>query len=45
MPNKEKLLNRLKEMVDSLKKSNNVFALIGLGSVGNEMNRMDEYSV
>lgn len=44
MPHKEKLLYRLEEIGESLKKSNNAVALIGLGSVGNEISRIDEYS-
>ena len=44
MSSKEKLLKRLEEIGESLKKSNHALALIGLGSVGRELSRLDEYS-
>ncbi|MFT3890760.1 MAG: hypothetical protein QM730_03930 [Anaerolineales bacterium] len=38
------LLNRLNEIGQSLAQSRHALALIGLGSVGEELHRMDEYS-
>lgn len=44
MNNKSDLLKRLNEIGDSLKNSNNALALLGLGSVGKDLDRIDEYS-
>ena len=44
MNRKEILLKRLEEIGISLKQSGNALALLGLGSVGTELERMDEYS-
>ncbi|MEE4194757.1 MAG: hypothetical protein V2J07_06140 [Anaerolineae bacterium] len=44
MTSKEKLLTRLAEIGDSLAQRENALALIGLGSVGEDMDRLDEYS-
>ena len=44
MSNKEKLLSRLDEIGQVLKKSEKALALLGLGSVGIELGRLDEYS-
>lgn len=44
MSRKEKLLERLNQIGESLKKSNKALALIGLGSVGVELSRLDDYS-
>ena len=41
---KEKLLNRLNEIGQSLDRTGKALALIGLGSVGQELDRMDNYS-
>ncbi len=40
----EQLLNRLDEIGKSLSKTQNALALIGLGSVGTETNRLDQFS-
>lgn len=44
MDDKQKLLNRLEAIGGSLEKSNHALALIGLGSVGTELERLDQYS-
>jgi len=44
MNKKENLLKRLDEIGESLKISGNGLGLLGLGSVGNELQRLDEYS-
>ncbi|MBI2418369.1 MAG: hypothetical protein HYV28_10805, partial [Ignavibacteriales bacterium] len=44
MKRKEKLLFRLEEIGESIKNSGNALALIGLGSVGIELSRLDDYS-
>ena len=44
MDKKQHLLNRLDQIGQSLKKTNRALALIGQGSVGPEMDRLDEYS-
>jgi lincosamide nucleotidyltransferase B/F len=44
MDDTQKLLNRLEAIGQSLEKSNHALALIGLGSVGTELERLDEYS-
>lgn len=44
MDHKALLLNRLDEIAASLEKSGRALALIGLGSVGLELERLDEYS-
>jgi hypothetical protein len=44
MEKKEKLLLRLEEIGQSLSKREDALALLGLGSVGVELNRLDEYS-
>ncbi len=44
MPDKFSLLTRLDEIGESLEKSGHALALIGLGSVGSELERLDEYS-
>lgn len=44
MDSKEKLLSRLDEIGQSLKKSEKALALLGLGSVGIELDRIDRYS-
>jgi len=41
---KQTLLNRLNEIARSLEASENALALLGLGSVGLELQRLDEYS-
>src|SRR5687767_10210768 len=41
---RELLLKRLAEIGDSLSKNENALALLGLGSVGIELERLDEYS-
>ena len=41
---KEKLLVRLNEIGASLQKNGNALALLGLGSVGVELNRLDDFS-
>lgn len=41
---KEKLLNRLNEIGQSLDRTGKALALIGLGSVGQELDRLDNYS-
>jgi lincosamide nucleotidyltransferase B/F len=41
---RHKLVSRLREIGSSLAQSNKAVALIGLGSVGIEMDRLDEYS-
>ncbi len=38
------LLNRLDEIGQSLAQSGHALALLGLGSVGDELHRLDEYS-
>jgi lincosamide nucleotidyltransferase len=42
--NPQDLLNRLDEIGQSLAQSGHALALIGLGSVGDELRRLDEYS-
>ena len=42
--NPQSLLKRLDEIGDSLAQSGHALALIGLGSVGEELHRLDEYS-
>src|SRR5258705_13881264 len=45
MPDRrDNLVSRLNEIGSSLARSNKAVALIGLGSVGIEMDRLDEYS-
>ncbi len=44
MPDKFSLLTRLDDIGESLEKSGHALALIGLGSVGSELERLDEYS-
>lgn len=44
MTHQEKLLNRLDEIGQSLAKTGKALALIGLGSVGQELDRLDDYS-
>ncbi|MBK9052061.1 MAG: hypothetical protein IPL78_14480 [Chloroflexi bacterium] len=44
MKHPEKLLNRLDEIGQSLEKTGKALALIGLGSVGQELDRLDDYS-
>lgn len=44
MEQKEKLLHRLEQISDSLRKSGKVRALVGFGSTGEEIDRMDCYS-
>lgn len=44
MPAAQALLKRLKEIGESLKESGRALALIGLGSVGVEQERLDEWS-
>ncbi|MDN3680227.1 hypothetical protein QWZ04_07800 [Vibrio tapetis subsp. quintayensis] len=44
MPTKSTLLQRLNEIGQSLENSGKALALLGLGSVGNETDRLDEYS-
>lgn len=44
MNNTEFILNRLKEIGNELSKRNSALALIGLGSVGNQLDRLDQYS-
>jgi len=44
MKHQEKLLNRLDEIGQSLKRTGKALALIGLGSVGRELDRLDDYS-
>lgn len=44
MKRKEKLLFRLDEIGESIKNSGNALALFGLGSVGVELSRLDDYS-
>ncbi len=44
MPNKQALLTRLDAIGRSLERSTHAEALIGLGSVGLELERLDEYS-
>ncbi|MBI2419930.1 MAG: hypothetical protein HYV28_18860 [Ignavibacteriales bacterium] len=44
MKRKEKLILRLDEIGESIKYSGNALALIGLGSVGIELSRLDDYS-
>jgi lincosamide nucleotidyltransferase B/F len=44
MNSKQNLLNRLEAIGQSLEQSQHALALIGLGSVGTELERMDEYS-
>jgi lincosamide nucleotidyltransferase len=42
--NTQSLLKRLNEIGHSLEKSGHALALIGLGSVGLELDRLDSYS-
>lgn len=44
MPTPEQLLNRLESIADSLQASGHALALIGLGSVGSELERLDQHS-
>src|SRR5262249_50668386 len=44
MTHKERLLARLDEIGNSLAKTGNAFALLGLGSIGLELDRIDGYS-
>jgi len=44
MPTPQHLLQRLDEIGQSLARSGHALALIGLGSVGTELDRLDEYS-
>ena len=44
MTNPQSLLKRLDEIGQSLERSGHALALIGLGSVGSELDRLDEYS-
>ncbi len=44
MKHQEKLLNRLDEIGQSLARTGKALALIGLGSVGQELDRLDDYS-
>ena len=44
MDKKQLLLARLEDIGHSLERSGHALALIGLGSVGNELERLDEYS-
>jgi hypothetical protein len=44
MTHQEKLLNRLHEIGQSLEKTGKALALLGLGSVGQELDRLDAYS-
>ncbi|MBN2146638.1 MAG: hypothetical protein JW726_04580 [Anaerolineales bacterium] len=44
MPNPALLLKRLDEIADALRRSPHGIALIGLGSVGRELERLDSYS-
>src|SRR5258707_2773515 len=44
MPHKEQLLARLNEIGNSLAKTEYALALLALGSVGLELDRIDEYS-
>ena len=44
MERKERLQQRLSEIAESLKTSENALALMGLGSAGQEVHRMDNYS-
>jgi hypothetical protein len=44
MKHPEKLLNRLDEIGQSLERTGKALALIGLGSVGQELDRLDDYS-
>ncbi len=44
MNTKQSLLNRLNEIGESLKDSKHALAIIGLGSIGIELERLDEYS-
>lgn len=44
MNTKQLLLKRLDEIADSLSKTPNALALLGLGSIGIEIDRIDEYS-
>ena len=43
-PGPDHLLARLDDIGESLRRSGNALALIGLGSVGLERNRLDRYS-
>lgn len=44
MPTPEHLLHRLSEIGHSLAQTDQALALIGLGSIGRELDRLDEYS-
>ena len=44
MSHKEKLFARLNEIGESLKQSQKALALLALGSVGIELDRIDDYS-
>jgi lincosamide nucleotidyltransferase B/F len=44
MGRKEQLLTRLNAIGESLAQSGSALALLGLGSVGNELDRLDDYS-
>lgn len=44
MKHQEKLLHRLNEIGQSLAKTGKALALLGLGSVGQELDRLDDYS-
>lgn len=44
MNTKQLLLERLDEIAESLSKTPNALALLGVGSIGIELDRMDEYS-
>jgi hypothetical protein len=44
MSHKDLLLQRLNDIAASLARRNNTLALIGLGSIGTELDRMDDYS-
>lgn len=44
MPRPEHLLHRLSEIGHSLSQTDQALALIGLGSIGRELDRLDEYS-
>ena len=44
MPAVSALLHRLNEIAKSIEKSQKALALLGLGSIGKEQERLDEYS-
>ena len=44
MKRTERLLQRLDEIGRSLERSGHALALIGLGSVGTELDRLDDYA-